>query len=100
MRLCSLERKNDRGNSENFRGNFTETRDLRKARFTRATEVVECCQMGWKLLRMQQECNKYINDIYRTFFSKRLLESVLFIIAKENLIISNKNTLACINDTF
>lgn len=28
---------------------------------------------------MQQVCNKYINDMYRTFFSKRLLESVLFL---------------------
>ena len=29
MRLCSLERKNDRGNSENFRGNFAFTDNVR-----------------------------------------------------------------------
>ena len=35
------------------RDNISETRDSRKAHFTRVTEVVESCQMCWNLHRMQ-----------------------------------------------
>ena len=52
------------------RDNLSETRDSRKAHFTRATEVVESCQMCWNLHRMQHVCNTNINDMYRTFFSR------------------------------
>lgn len=45
------------------RDNFLETRISRKARFTRVTEVVECCQMGWKLHRMQHICSRYATNI-------------------------------------
>ena len=45
------------------RDNFLETRISRKARFTRVTEVVECCQMGWKLLRTQHTCNRNATNI-------------------------------------
>ena len=31
----------------------------------------------WYATHMQQVCNTNINDMYRTFFSKELLESVL-----------------------
>lgn len=58
--------------------NFSKTKLSRKAHFTRVTEVVELVQKCWNPMDMQQVCNKYINDMYRTFFSKRLLESVLF----------------------
>ena len=45
------------------RDNFSEKRISRKARFTRVTEVVECCQMGWKLHRMQHICSRYATNI-------------------------------------
>ena len=45
------------------RDNFLETRISRKARFTRVTEVVECCKMGWKLHRMQHICNRNATNI-------------------------------------
>ena len=35
------------------RDNISETRDSRKAHFTRVTEVVDSCQMCWNLNRMQ-----------------------------------------------
>ena len=43
--------------------NFLETRISRKARFTRVTEVVGSCKMGWKLLRMQHTCNRNATNI-------------------------------------
>lgn len=45
------------------RDNFLETRISRKARFTRVTEVVESCQMCWKLHRMQHTCNRNATNI-------------------------------------
>ena len=42
---------------------------------------------------MQQVCNKYINDMYRTFFSKRLLESVLSFCALLQAVQQTVNTL-------
>lgn len=49
------------------RDNFSHTEKSRKAHFTRVTEVVGSCQMCWNFNGMQQVCNKYINDMYRTF---------------------------------
>ena len=45
------------------RDNYSLTEKSRKARFTRVTEVVECCQMGWKLHRMQHICSRYATNI-------------------------------------
>ena len=45
------------------RDNLSETRDSRKAHFTRVTEVVERCQMCWNLHRMQHICNRYATKI-------------------------------------
>ena len=45
------------------RDNLSETRDSRKAHFSRVTEVVECCQMCWNLHRMQHICNRYATNI-------------------------------------
>lgn len=52
------------------RDNISETRDSRKAHFTRVTEVVESCQMCWISNGMQQVCNTNINDMCRTFSEK------------------------------
>lgn len=46
-----------------LRDNLSETRDSRKAHFTRGTEVVECCQMCWISNGMQHICNKYATRI-------------------------------------
>ena len=43
--------------------NISETRDSRKAHFTRVTEVVERCQMCWISSGMQHICNKYATRI-------------------------------------
>ena len=45
------------------RDNLSETRDSRKAHFTRVTEVVERCQMCWNLHQMQHICNRYATKI-------------------------------------
>lgn len=63
------------------RDNYSLTEKSRKARFTRVTEVVESCQMGWKLHRMQHICNKYATNISMIcigHFSVEILGNVLF----------------------
>lgn len=45
------------------RDNFSHTEKSRKAHFTRVTEVVGSCKMGWKLLRMQHTCNRNATNI-------------------------------------
>ena len=45
------------------RDNLSETRDSRKAHFTRVAEVVERCQMCWNLHQMQHICNRYATKI-------------------------------------
>ena len=45
------------------RDNLSETRDSRKAHFSRVTEVVECCQMCGNLHRMQHICSRYATKI-------------------------------------
>lgn len=61
------------------RDNFSETRDSRKAHFTRVTEVVECCQMCWNLHHMQHICNRYATKIMICIghFSVEILGNVL-----------------------
>lgn len=56
---------------------FAKRKKQEKPDFTKVTEVVESCQMCWISNGMQHICNTNINDMYRTFFSKELLESVL-----------------------
>jgi len=48
------------------RDNFPEAGISRKARFTGITEVVESCQMCWKLHRMQHICSRYATNISMT----------------------------------
>ena len=64
------------------RDNISETRDSRKAHFTRVTEVVESCQMCWNLHRMQHICSRYATKILICIghFSVEILGNVLFFV--------------------
>lgn len=64
-----------------FQDSLSETRDSRKAHFTRVTEVVESCQMRWISNGMQHICNKYatrISMICIGHFQRNLGMSFLF----------------------
>lgn len=62
------------------RDNLSETRDSRKAHFTRVTEVVESCQMCWNSHRMQHIYSRYATKILICIghFSVEILGNVLF----------------------
>lgn len=62
-----------------LRDNFSLTEKSRKARFTRVTGVVECCQMCWKLHHMQHICSRYATKILICIghFSVEILGNVL-----------------------
>lgn len=65
-----------------LRDNLCETQETRKARFYKGYrgcgKLSDVLDFKRYATHMQQVCNTNINDMYRTFFSKELLESVLF----------------------
>lgn len=75
------------------RDNLRQAQDSRKARFYKGYrgcgKLSDVLDFKRYATHMQQVCNTNINDMYRTFFSKELLESVLFISCNIKFIIAD-----------